>query len=53
MGLIIGLVFIGVFAVDCLPWIAQRVGPSKQGQGGAGQAGLGAGHEAPEQHDRL
>jgi tight adherence protein B len=30
MGLIIGLVFIGVFAIVAMPWIASSVGPSKK-----------------------
>jgi len=30
MGLIIGLVFVGVFAIVALPWIASSVGPSKK-----------------------
>ena len=30
MGVIIGLVFVGVFAIVALPWIASSVGPSKK-----------------------
>ena len=30
MGLIIGLVFLGVFAAISMPWIAASTGPSKQ-----------------------
>ena len=42
MGLIIGLVFVGVFAIVALPLIASALSPSRKLAAGAGHAGLGA-----------
>ena len=46
MGLIIGLVFVGVFAVVAMPWIASSCWSRQEGQGGADQAGVGTGYRS-------
>jgi hypothetical protein len=48
MGLIIGLVFMGVFAVIALPGLRLVVGPSSEGQAGSGHARLRPGYRKPK-----
>jgi tight adherence protein B len=51
MGLIIGLVFVGVFAVIALPWIASSVGPSQKAKEVQTRLASALAAEAPEQRD--
>ena len=53
MGLIIGLVFIGVFAVIALPWIAHSVGPSKQAKEVQTRLESALATEAPEPRELI
>ena len=51
MGLIIGLVFVGVFAAVAIPWIASSVGPSQKAKEVQTRLASALAAEAPEQRD--
>lgn len=51
MGLIIGLVFVGVFAAVAMPWIAASAGPSKQAKEVQTRLDSALATEAPEPHN--
>ena len=53
MGLIIILVFIGVFAAIALPWVAASSGPGKQAKEVQSRLASALATEAPEHHDMI
>ncbi len=53
MGLIIGLVFVGVFAAVAMPWIAASAGPSKQAKEVQTRLASALATETPEPHDLI
>jgi tight adherence protein B len=53
MGLIIGLVFIGVFAIIAMPWIASSVGPSQKAKEVQNRLESALATEIPQEHELI